>query len=70
MVGSYSARSEPDEPQAVMHYCANCGHQLLRPEELLPEICPECHDLTTWLQHPPRHIRWRVLRKSQRESES
>ena len=67
MFGTYSARSEPDEPHAVMHYCANCGHTLLRPAEMLPEMCPECQDLTTWLQHQPRHIRWQVIRKSQRE---
>lgn len=67
MVSSYTARSEPDESQAVMHYCANCGHKLLRPEALLPEFCPECHDLTTWLQHQPRHIRLKVLRQTQRK---
>ncbi len=59
MVSNYSARSEPDDKPVAMHYCANCGHQLLRPGDALPDLCPACHNLTTWLEHPPRHLRRR-----------
>ncbi|GAB4573302.1 MAG: hypothetical protein Kow0077_15270 [Anaerolineae bacterium] len=56
MVSTYAAQSEPEDQPVVMHFCANCGHQMLRAADLLPDLCPACHDLTTWLQHPPRHV--------------
>ncbi|MFC1961315.1 hypothetical protein ACFLYO_11480 [Chloroflexota bacterium] len=63
MVSTYTARSEPDDSTVVMHYCANCGVSMLRPAYSLPEICPQCQDLTTWLSHVPRHVRWRIVRQ-------
>jgi hypothetical protein len=57
MVSTYTAQSEPEEKPVVMHFCANCGQKMLRPKDSLPDICPGCNDLTTWLEHMPRHIR-------------